>query len=299
MRLYVKKADKRGTEMKCKTKNRLSQEKIRELVRIHFGQDCKTGKITELNGGMFNAIYRIERIKEKDAIILKVGVIPGTTLLTYERDIMLVEVECYRMIHEQTTVPVPECLDGDLFEICLQKHFLKSCLGGEITYKKLGKTGMDMSPICLGCMGFGDQARWPRPWLLDREKSTEIVKEALRLGVNWFDTANMYSLGASEEYLGYALKKLGAHREELVIQTKVNQRMGLGPNREGNSRKEIMFEIDESRKSTVHRSVCNACMAVRKGIPDRGAAWLEQLYYHAEPCESSLQRGREGDDTGM
>ncbi|HIY63808.1 MAG TPA: aldo/keto reductase [Candidatus Mediterraneibacter stercoripullorum] len=107
---------------------------------------------------------------------------------------------------------------------------------------------MDVSPICLGCMGFGDQARWPRPWLLDREKSTEIVKEALRLGVNWFDTANMYSLGASEEYLGYALKKLGAHREELVIQTKVNQRMGLGPNREGNSRKEIMFEIDESLK---------------------------------------------------
>lgn len=96
--------------MKSKTKNRLSEEKIRELVRIHFGQDCMTGEITELKGGMFNAIYRIERMKEKDAIILKVGVIPGTTLLTYERDIMPVEVECYRMIREQTTVQVPEVL---------------------------------------------------------------------------------------------------------------------------------------------------------------------------------------------
>ena len=88
--------------MKSRTKNRLSEEKIRELVRLHFGQDCRLGEIKELKGGMFNAIYRIERLDEKDAVILKAGVISGTTLLTYERDIMPVEVECYRMIREQT-----------------------------------------------------------------------------------------------------------------------------------------------------------------------------------------------------
>lgn len=124
--------------------------------------------------------------------------------------------------------------------------FPKSCLGGQIQYRKLGNSGLEVSPICLGCMGFGDQERWPRPWLLNQEQSTEIVKHALDLGINWFDTANMYSLGGSEERLGEALKKIGAHREELVIQTKVNQRMALGPNRSGSSRKEILHEIDVS-----------------------------------------------------
>ena len=133
--------------MKSRTKNRLSEEKIRELVRIHFGQDCKTGKITELNGGMFNAIYRIERIKEKDAIILKVGVIPGTTLLTYERDIMPVEVECYRMIHEQTTVPVPEVLAYDFSKKHISSnYFFMTELKGEqfsSVMKKMGQDNVD------------------------------------------------------------------------------------------------------------------------------------------------------------
>ena len=134
--------------MKSKTKNRLSQEKIRELVRIHFGQDCKTGKITELKGGMFNAIYRIERIKEKDAIILKVGVIPGTTLLTYERDIMPVEVECYRMIREQTTVPVPEVLAYDFSKKHISSnYFFMTELTG-VTFssvmKKMSQENVDL-----------------------------------------------------------------------------------------------------------------------------------------------------------
>ncbi len=64
--------------MKSRTKNHLSEEKIKELVRIHFGSSCEIGAITELKGGMFNAIYRIQRIREKDGLILKVGVAPGT-----------------------------------------------------------------------------------------------------------------------------------------------------------------------------------------------------------------------------
>ena len=91
--VYSTAAVREEKTMKSRTKNRLSEEKIRELVRIHFGQDCETGEITELTGGMFNAIYRIEREREEDAVILKVGVVPGTTLLTYEQDIMPVEVE--------------------------------------------------------------------------------------------------------------------------------------------------------------------------------------------------------------
>ena len=146
---YVKKtADKRGIDMKSRTKNRLSEEKIRELVRIHFGQDCKTGKITELNGGMFNAIYRIERIKEKDAIILKVGVIPGTTLLTYERDIMPVEVECYRMIREQTTVPVTEVLAYDFSKkhISSNYFFMTELTGVTLSsvMKKMSQENVDL-----------------------------------------------------------------------------------------------------------------------------------------------------------
>lgn len=133
--------------MKSRTKNRLPEEKIRELVGIHFGQECETGMITELKGGMFNAIYRIERKKEQDAIILKVGVIPGTTLLTYERDIMPVEVECYRMIREQTTVPVPEVLAYDFSKKYIKSnYFFMTELKGEqfsSVMKKMGQDNVD------------------------------------------------------------------------------------------------------------------------------------------------------------
>lgn len=130
--------------MKSKTKNRLSEEKIRELVRIHFGRECETGEITELTGGMFNAIYRIERKNEKDAVILKVGVIPDTTLLTYERDIMPVEVECYRMIREQTTVPVPEVLAYDFSKRYIESnYFFMTELKGEPFSKVMKKMGQE------------------------------------------------------------------------------------------------------------------------------------------------------------
>lgn len=114
-------------------------------------------------------------------------------------------------------------------------------------YVKLGNTGMDVSRICLGCMGFGDAQRWIHQWVLDEENSRPIIKHALDLGINFFDTANVYSIGASEEILGRALKDF-ARRDEIVIATKVYIRMHEGPNGAGLSRKAILSEIDHSLK---------------------------------------------------
>lgn len=129
----------------------------------------------------------------------------------------------------------------------IETNFAPSVVGKGMEYVKLGHSGLDVSKICLGCMGFGDLNRWGRPWLINEEQSYAVVKRALEMGINWFDTANMYSLGTSEEYLGRALKKL-ANRDEIVVETKVNQRMALGPNQAGSSRKAIMSEIDKSLK---------------------------------------------------
>ncbi len=114
-------------------------------------------------------------------------------------------------------------------------------------YVKLGNTGLDVSRICLGCMGFGDASKWTHSWVLNEENSRPIIKKAIELGINFFDTANIYSLGTSEEFLGRALKDY-ANRDEIVIATKVNQRMHEGPNGAGNSRKAILSEIDKSLK---------------------------------------------------
>ncbi|WP_068504320.1 aldo/keto reductase [Paenibacillus kribbensis] len=114
-------------------------------------------------------------------------------------------------------------------------------------FVKLGNTGLDVSRLCLGCMGFGDAEHWIHQWVLDEESSRSIIKKALELGINFFDTANVYSLGVSEEILGRALKDY-ASRDEIVIATKVHGRMHQGPNGAGNSRKAIMSEIDKSLK---------------------------------------------------
>jgi aryl-alcohol dehydrogenase-like predicted oxidoreductase len=106
---------------------------------------------------------------------------------------------------------------------------------------------MDVSRICLGCMGFGDATRWIHQWVLDEEKSCPIIKQALDLGINFFDTANVYSIGRSEEILGRALKDF-ANRDEVVIATKVHGKMHDGPNGAGLSRKAILSEIDHSLK---------------------------------------------------
>src|SRR5919202_6612577 len=112
-------------------------------------------------------------------------------------------------------------------------------------YTKLGNTGLDVSRICLGCMGFGDAERWIHKWVLNEENSRPIIKHALDLGINFFDTANVYSLGTSEEILGRALKDL-ANRDEVVIATKLHGQMREGPNGGGLSRKAILSEIDHS-----------------------------------------------------
>lgn len=112
-------------------------------------------------------------------------------------------------------------------------------------YVKLGNTGLDVSRICLGTMGFGDVSTGFHPWVLDEENSRPVIKKALDLGINFFDTANVYSNGTSEEYVGRALKDY-ANRDEIVLATKVHFRMHDGPNGAGLSRKAIMSEIDKS-----------------------------------------------------
>ena len=85
-------------------------------------------------------------------------------------------------------------------------------------YVKLGNTGMDVSRICLGCMGFGDAERWIHKWVLNEEDSRPIIKHALELGVNFFDTANVYFIGISEDILGVALMDY-ANRHDVVMDT--------------------------------------------------------------------------------
>lgn len=114
-------------------------------------------------------------------------------------------------------------------------------------YIKFGNTGMDVSRLCLGGMSFGDSEKWIHQWVLNEEKSRPIIKKALELGINFFDTANVYSGGTSEEILGRALKDY-ANRDEIVIATKVHGQMHKGPNGSGLSRKAIMSEIDKSLK---------------------------------------------------
>ncbi|WP_454886524.1 aldo/keto reductase [Sphingomonas oryzagri] len=114
-------------------------------------------------------------------------------------------------------------------------------------YRKLGNTGLDISPLCLGCMTFGVPDRGPHEWTLDEEKSRPIIRKAIEAGINFFDTANVYSDGTSEEIVGRALKDM-IPRDEVVIATKINGRMRKGPNGAGLSRKAIMAEIDASLK---------------------------------------------------
>jgi aryl-alcohol dehydrogenase-like predicted oxidoreductase len=110
---------------------------------------------------------------------------------------------------------------------------------------KLGRTGLDVSRICLGCMSFGNSGSGNHAWTLGEEESRPFIRRALEAGINFFDTANVYSAGNSEEILGRALKDF-ARREEVVIATKVNGRMHPGPNGAGLSRRAIMHEIDAS-----------------------------------------------------
>ena len=110
---------------------------------------------------------------------------------------------------------------------------------------KFGRTGLDVSRLCLGCMSYGESARGTHPWTLNEAQSRPFIKKAIEAGINFFDTANVYSDGTSEEIVGRALNEY-AVREEIVIATKVHGRMHAGPNGQGLSRKAIMNEIDAS-----------------------------------------------------
>jgi aryl-alcohol dehydrogenase (NADP+) len=111
-------------------------------------------------------------------------------------------------------------------------------------YTRLGKTGLQVSRICLGCMSFGDASKG-RAWTLDEAAARPIIRAAWEGGINFFDTANVYSAGTSEEITGTILKEL-APRDEIVLATKVNGEMRPGPNGKGQSRKAILSEIDNS-----------------------------------------------------
>jgi aryl-alcohol dehydrogenase-like predicted oxidoreductase len=111
----------------------------------------------------------------------------------------------------------------------------------EMTYTRLGDTGLEVSEFCLGCMNFGSD----EPWMIgDEEQSKEVIHHAVDLGINFFDTANVYSQGESEQILGDALAEYD--RDEMVIATKVFGRMGEGPNRQGLSRKHILDQVEAS-----------------------------------------------------
>ena len=112
-------------------------------------------------------------------------------------------------------------------------------------YVKLGSSGLDVSPICLGCMSYGVSDRGTHPWTLAQDESRPFIQRALDMGINFFDTANVYSDGTSEEIVGRALADF-ARRDEIVIATKVHGQMRRKPNGGGLSRKAIMQEIDDS-----------------------------------------------------
>ncbi|WP_037082732.1 aldo/keto reductase [Neorhizobium vignae] len=114
-------------------------------------------------------------------------------------------------------------------------------------YTRLGNTGLEVSRLCLGCMSYGEPDRGSHPWTLTEEQSRPFIRKAIELGINFFDTANVYSDGTSEEILGRAIGDYST-RDDVVIATKVNGRIKPGPNGAGLSRKAILSQIDASLK---------------------------------------------------
>ena len=111
-------------------------------------------------------------------------------------------------------------------------------------YVKLGRTGLTVSRVCLGCMSYGDPTRGNHAWTLDEAASRPFLARALDLGINFFDTANVYSDGSSEEIVGKALLEMTS-RDELVIATKVHGKMREGPNGGGLSRKAWLLALEK------------------------------------------------------
>ena len=115
-------------------------------------------------------------------------------------------------------------------------------------YNLLGNTGLKVSELCLGTMTYGGTGRFAAIGNLDQQAVDEQIKRAVEAGINFIDTANVYSNGLSEEFIGQAIRNLGLKRDDLVIATKVRGKMGEGPNDMGLSRKHIMQQADESLK---------------------------------------------------
>jgi aryl-alcohol dehydrogenase-like predicted oxidoreductase len=112
-------------------------------------------------------------------------------------------------------------------------------------YVRLGNTGLQVSRLCLGCMSFGDPAKGWHSWILDEDASRPILRRAVEAGINFFDTANIYAAGSSEDVTGRALRDF-ARRDEIVIATKAHGRWGKGPNQGGLSRKALFQAVDDS-----------------------------------------------------
>src|SRR6267378_7021207 len=112
-------------------------------------------------------------------------------------------------------------------------------------YIKLGRSGLDVSPVAIGAMTYGEPGRGHPVWSLAEDNSRPLIRHALEAGINFFDTANIYSQGSSEEILGRALDDF-ADRDDVVIATKLRHLMRSGPNGRGLSRKAIMTEVERS-----------------------------------------------------
>ncbi|MGW0765742.1 aldo/keto reductase [Streptomyces sp. NPDC002676] len=140
-------------------------------------------------------------------------------------------------------------------------------------YVKLGSTGLDVSRICLGCMTYGLPDRGVHEWTLDEEAARPLIRQALEAGINFFDTANSYSDGTSEEIVGKLLREY-ADRDEIVLATKVYSRVRPGPNGAGLSRKAIMTEIDHS---------------LRRLGTDYVDLYQIHRYDHATPVEETME----------
>jgi predicted oxidoreductase len=172
-------------------------------------------------------------------------------------------------------------------------------------YVNLGCTGLKVSRVCLGTMTYGT-GKW-RPWVLEEAESRPFLRRAVELGINFFDTADMYSLGASEEVIGRALKDL-LPRDRLVLATKVYAPMGDDPNQRGLSRKHIYHAIDDSlrrlgvdgrdpRRAGQHRPrregavpwrIVHVGVAIRQDALHGGPAGPGALRHHAEPLQHRL-----------
>ncbi len=112
-------------------------------------------------------------------------------------------------------------------------------------YTRLGRTGLTVSRIALGCMSYGDASRGGHPWAMDEESAGTYFRQAVELGITFWDTANVYSGGSSEEFTGRAVREY-SRREDIVLATKVNGTMHDGPGGKGLSRKAVLEQVDAS-----------------------------------------------------